>query len=315
MNLGNKILKLRKKKGLSQEELGEKIDVTRQTISNWELGETTPNIEQLKLLSKEFNISIDELVDNDLQDVLVEKVSNTEKLAGMILKIIKIVLIGIPIAIVVLFIFAILLKVAVKSKDTGREIEESIHCKLYGEEHSYSITYQELTGFPIGQGGDAYFSDILDLDKYDDAHQIFNVINDYVKRNGGTCNVIEEKNFEKIVNMYVKEGSQTSTGLTLIIENLTDFEVSYGEAFYIEQYNYKNNQWEKLKIINDNAAFIAIGYNVTKDNPRELKQTWNYMYGKLGKGTYRIVKDFSFNSDRPISEDKIYYNSVEFYID
>ncbi len=315
MNLGNKILKLRKKKGLSQEELGEKIDVTRQTISNWELGETTPNIEQLKLLSKEFNISIDELVDNDLQDVLVEKVSNTEKLAGMILKIIKIVLIGIPIAVVVLFIFAILLKVAVKSKDTGREIEESIHCKLYGEEHSYSITYQELTGFPIGQGGDAYFSDILDLDKYDDAHQIFNVINDYVKRNGGTCNVIEEKNFEKIVNMYVKEGSQTSTGLTLIIENLTDFEVSYGEAFYIEQYNYKNNQWEKLKIINDNAAFIAIGYNVTKDNPRELKQTWDYMYGKLGKGTYRIVKDFSFNSDRPISEDKVYYNSVEFYID
>ena len=315
MNLGNKILKLRKKKGLSQEQLGEKLDVTRQTISNWELGETTPNIEQLKLLSKEFNISIDELVDNDLQDVLVEKVSNTEKLAGMILKIIKIVLIGIPIAIVVLFIFAILFKVAVKSKDTGREIEESIHCKLYGEEHSYSITYQELTGFPIGQGGDAYFSDILDLGKYDDAHQIFNVINDYVKRNGGTCNIIEEKNFENIVNMYVKEGSQTSTGLTLIIENLTDFEVSYGEAFYIEQYNYKNNQWEKLKIINDNAAFIAIGYNVTKDNPRELKQTWDYMYGKLGKGTYRIVKDFSFNSDRPISEDKVYYNSVEFYID
>ena len=52
MSLGNKILELRKKKGLSQEQLGEKVDVTRQTISNWELGETSPNPEQLKLLSK-----------------------------------------------------------------------------------------------------------------------------------------------------------------------------------------------------------------------------------------------------------------------
>ena len=43
MKLGDKILELRKKQGLSQEELGEKIDVTRQTISNWELGETSPN--------------------------------------------------------------------------------------------------------------------------------------------------------------------------------------------------------------------------------------------------------------------------------
>ena len=95
MKLGNKILKLRKQKGLSQEELGEKVDVTRQTISNWELGETQPNPEQLKLLSKELNVSIDELLDNDIQNVLVEKVSNTEKLPGIILIILKFIIIGI----------------------------------------------------------------------------------------------------------------------------------------------------------------------------------------------------------------------------
>ena len=48
MKLGEKILELRKKNGFSQEQLGEKINVTRQTISNWELGETSPNPEQLK---------------------------------------------------------------------------------------------------------------------------------------------------------------------------------------------------------------------------------------------------------------------------
>lgn len=45
MQLGNNIQTLRKKKGLSQEKLAEKINVTRQTISNWELGETAPNPE------------------------------------------------------------------------------------------------------------------------------------------------------------------------------------------------------------------------------------------------------------------------------
>ena len=66
MKLGENIFKLRKEYNLSQEQLAEKINVTRQTISNWELGETAPNPEQLKLLSKELNISIDELLNNHI---------------------------------------------------------------------------------------------------------------------------------------------------------------------------------------------------------------------------------------------------------
>ena len=89
MNLGNKILQLRKKNGLSQEQLGEKVEVTRQTISNWELGETAPNPEQLKKLSKAFNVSIDEILDNESKEFLMNKISNTERLAGMIIKNIK----------------------------------------------------------------------------------------------------------------------------------------------------------------------------------------------------------------------------------
>ena len=79
MKLGDNIFKLRKDCKLSQEQLAEKVDVTRQTISNWELGETSPNPEQLKLLSKALNVSIDELLNNDIKQVLVEKVNNTEK--------------------------------------------------------------------------------------------------------------------------------------------------------------------------------------------------------------------------------------------
>lgn len=56
------ILELRRKKGLSQEKLAEKIFVTRQAVSRWENGETIPNTETLKLLSKEFNVSINTLL-------------------------------------------------------------------------------------------------------------------------------------------------------------------------------------------------------------------------------------------------------------
>ena len=56
------ILDLRTKKGLSQDELAEKIFVTRQAVSRWENGETTPNTETLKLLSKFFNVSINTLL-------------------------------------------------------------------------------------------------------------------------------------------------------------------------------------------------------------------------------------------------------------
>ena len=94
MTLGQNILELRKKNGLSQEALGELVNVTRQTISNWELDETTPNPEQLKALSKALNVSVDELVGNDIKDVLLRKAKITEKQTRSIKKILKGLLIG-----------------------------------------------------------------------------------------------------------------------------------------------------------------------------------------------------------------------------
>ena len=94
MALGQNILNLRKKNCLSQEQLGEKVNVTRQTISNWELEETAPNPEQLKLLSKAINVSVDDLIDNDLQNVVLSKVKMTEKQTRTIKKILKGFLIG-----------------------------------------------------------------------------------------------------------------------------------------------------------------------------------------------------------------------------
>ena len=64
MEFGNKLYELRKEKGLSQEELANSLEVTRQTVSKWELGDSTPDMDKLVLLAELFEISLDELVLN-----------------------------------------------------------------------------------------------------------------------------------------------------------------------------------------------------------------------------------------------------------
>ena len=61
------ILELRIKNGLSQDELAEKVFVTRQAVSRWENGKTIPNTDTLKLLSKLFNVSINTLLGSQKQ--------------------------------------------------------------------------------------------------------------------------------------------------------------------------------------------------------------------------------------------------------
>ena len=67
MDTKDVILELRTGNGLSQEELAKKVYVTRQAVSRWETGETVPNTETLKLLSKLFDVSINTLLGSPRQ--------------------------------------------------------------------------------------------------------------------------------------------------------------------------------------------------------------------------------------------------------
>ncbi len=70
MKFQEKLISLRKQKGLSQEELGLELHVSRQTVSKWESGQSYPDFQRLVLLSDYFGISLDALVkDVDLQNV------------------------------------------------------------------------------------------------------------------------------------------------------------------------------------------------------------------------------------------------------
>ena len=80
MNLGNNLFEARKKSGLSQDKVAEKLGITRQTISKWETNETTPDIYQAKKLAKLYNLSLDELIefDCDLKEI-EEVIKNTNE--------------------------------------------------------------------------------------------------------------------------------------------------------------------------------------------------------------------------------------------
>lgn len=183
MNLGNKILELRKRLGLSQEQLGEKVNVTRQTISNWELGETSPNIEQLKLLSRVFQISIDELLDNDINNLLVERVSNTEKLAGIIIKILK--GFGIFLLLYLLFILIAIILFSGHHTTTSNSHSITIECSLNEKDYSVSV------------GSDGYFNcsncdknlqkKLVDMVDYSDVDESIQKIGNYFQELGGFC--------------------------------------------------------------------------------------------------------------------------------
>lgn len=185
MNLGNRITNLRKKNYLSQEELAEKIGVTRQTISKWELEETTPDIKQAKEMSKIFNVSLDELTNNDINNILIEKVNNTEKLAGITVKTLRVI----GASLIVMFIVGIIGFVLLNSNPSkDRKIigKYSFICNLDNEEYTYEIQYNKNRQI-INAGGNAYIANHTDIEKYDDADIAKAHIEDWFKEHNGSC--------------------------------------------------------------------------------------------------------------------------------
>lgn len=203
MDLGNKILEFRKKNSLSQEELAEKLNVTRQTISKWELNGTSPDITQAKELSKIFKISLDELVDNDIRDILTEKISNTERLAGLTIKILK--FFGFfTLTVFTFYIIYKLFYVSTYAWFVGDAYD--LNCTLDGKTYSYKVSYEtridknssknkniinEETRYKIGKlermEGSSYLGGIIDIEKYEYYDQFEEAVYGYFEQNGGNC--------------------------------------------------------------------------------------------------------------------------------
>lgn len=187
MALNENILKSRKRNGLSQEQLGDKVGVTRQTISNWELGETAPNPEQLKLLSRVLSISIDELLDNEVAEELMKKVSNTEKLAGIIIKILKVLGIVFIIYLIVMAIAVVGLGIYTVTKKNNSNVESSATTICSIDNQKYKIEFGSNDYFKCDECSDKMKKELQEITDFDNLNNSLNSIKEYFKSNNGTC--------------------------------------------------------------------------------------------------------------------------------
>ena len=74
MKLGNSLFQARRKSGLSQEAVAEKLGVSRQTVSKWETDETVPDICQSKKMAVLYNMTLDDLIDFDLEQNKIQEI-------------------------------------------------------------------------------------------------------------------------------------------------------------------------------------------------------------------------------------------------
>lgn len=72
MTLEKKLVRLRKKEGMSQADVSEKLNVSRQAVSRWEAGDSRPSIENLQALCKLYNVKLDDLLDESNEEVPIE---------------------------------------------------------------------------------------------------------------------------------------------------------------------------------------------------------------------------------------------------
>ena len=186
--LGEKIISERKKCKLSQEDLAEKLGITRQTISNWELNETSPDLKQASKLCDIFNISLDELTGKE--NAILTKLDKTESNSKLIIKLVKTVgitlgtLIFILLCIVSIYIYSTNYYTA-EPTATG----EGRFCYYNGKISDYTVMKNNSDGSLSYDVGDINI--INDLDLYNikkgEPKEILEKIVKYIKDNGGTC--------------------------------------------------------------------------------------------------------------------------------
>ena len=159
--------------------------MARQTISKWELDETTPDIKQAKELSKLFNVSLDELLENDVKDILVERVSNTEKLAGIIIKLLKAAGI-IIIAMLVIDVIAFIVFTFVRKQPTNTPNKSiTMNCVIEEKEYQISISDDKYFDCPnCNKQMTVYLKDITDWANLKNSEKN---IRKYFSDNGGIC--------------------------------------------------------------------------------------------------------------------------------
>lgn len=179
MKLGNLILKYRKKYHLSQEALAKEIGVTRQTISKWELNETTPDLKQAIKLAELFNISIDELIKENKIDHIPPKERKNKHIKFTFICYLLLLLLIILLVSITFYYLGYNLTIARSSF--------AIVCTLEDKEYSLNITYDDTHDILMTEGSEYIFNNIYNRKKHKNTIDLITDINNYFKERDGYC--------------------------------------------------------------------------------------------------------------------------------
>lgn len=205
----NKNLKtIRNNKGFTQEELANRLHVTRQTISKWEKGYSVPDADLLSKLADELDVSVSELLGKDeipaeeTDSLSVQLARINEQLSIRNRRAKRVWKAAIVLAIVFFLVIPAVTILGnmmwssnLDGADTGYAGRVEYTCTLDGEKYIYSIEYNEQYQITAG-GGDSFVADHADVENYDDACNAAAAIEDYFRNHGGTAEQTEVKGLE-----------------------------------------------------------------------------------------------------------------------
>ena len=204
--LSDNIKILRKKKGYSQETLAEQLHVVRQTISKWEKGISVPDAVMLDRMAELFEVPVSVLLGGGLE-VEEEQPSALTEIAQQLAvlndqlvqqavrrrKVIRYAFVGVFAAIFVLIGAAIGLRVYTESqlRDEASLRTVRYECTLDGESYVYEASYNSQYQI-LYEGGDAWISNHVRPEQYEDVNVLSAQMQDYFEEKGGTCTIIDE---------------------------------------------------------------------------------------------------------------------------
>lgn len=182
--IGNKILEFRKKSSLTQEELAEKMDVARQTISKWELGETSPDLNEARKLSEIFNVSLDELIGNFNKNEIITSVKKVKKLTIVnVLITLAVLFILLCLGIITCVVIFNYFDVEMVSTTSSMQCIRSDNIELYEvklDKNNFIVSFYTTDE-------DVRNNLNIDIKNYTDANQLFQEVKKYVVSNNGVC--------------------------------------------------------------------------------------------------------------------------------
>ncbi len=114
------------------------------------------------------------------------------------------------------------------------------------------------------------------------------------------------------ISMTINETTISPKGLTVIFENNSDKDFTYGDFFVLEA-KIDGKWYEVADLLGGEYGFNDIGYELPPHTSNEWEVDWEWLYGNLDQGTYRIIKDI-LDTREPGDYDK-YFLAAEFTID